>query len=266
MMRHFFKTMSACVAIISLMTSCEPLEPSTYTEKFYRLGTVVANGDKAEFSIDYTGEKLIFKNFSSTADFAAYNVKDGDRVIANMTLHAIGHTGTFYMNSMSKINMTPIDTVAPSDTLNHYFRFSKLTLDGRFVYPDIWSNGHFINVTPASNPLMSEIDKMKYHLYPIHFMSDTLVMRLSANVPGNNRQYNSEQSTLISCDMSTLRDIVPSVKEQEWRDSILNHFDNAAIDSMYVVVTTHDSVWYNFRDTITWVQGGAVATRIPFDF
>lgn len=266
MKRDFFKTLMGFCLLFATMVSCEPLEPSTYTENFYRLGTVISNGEKATFSIDYTGEVLTFKNFRYDSDLANYNVKNGDRVIAKMTLSAIDNIATFSMNSMSPINITGIDTVAPSDTLNHYFRFSKWSIDSRFTYPNIWSNGHFINVVPASNPLMSEIDKMKYHLYPIHFMSDTLVMRLSANVPGNNRQYNSEQATLISCDMSTLRNSVPSHSEQEWRDSILNHFDNAAIDSMYVVVTTHDSVWYHFRDTITWIQGGAVATRIPFDF
>lgn len=72
--------------------------------------------------------------------------------------------------------------------------------------------------------------------------------------------------------MSTLRKATFSEEEQEWRDSIFNSFDNAHLDSIYVSITTHDSVWYHYEDTITWIKkgtlikGGALTTRIPYDF
>ncbi|MBO5811972.1 MAG: hypothetical protein J6Q97_01960, partial [Bacteroidaceae bacterium] len=241
MRKHFFKTLFALGAVVLFISSCEPLEPSTYTERFYRLGTVVSKGDKAEFSIDYTGEKLVFENFKKSSDISSFNVKDGDRVIADMTLNAIGNMGKFHMNKMNKITVTLIDSVAPSDTLNHYFRLGRWSIDQRFEYPNIWSNGHFINVIPITNPTKNDADKIRYYIYPIDFKSDTLVMRLSAYVPNNNRNLNAEVSSLISCDMSTLRNATFSEEEQEWRDSIFNHFDNANIDSMYVQVTTYDS-------------------------
>lgn len=272
MKRHFLKTMIGIGTILFTMVSCEPLEPSTYTEKFYRLGTVVAKGNKAEFSIDYTGEKLAFENFKSSADLSTYNVKDGDRVIADMTLNAIGNIGKFYMNKMTKITVTNVDSVAPSDTLNHYFRLGTWSIDHRFEYPAIWSNGHFVNVVPITNPAKEETNKVRYYIYPIDIKSDTIVMRLSANVPNNNRNKNPELSSLICCDMSTLRKATFSEEEQEWRDSIFNSFDNAHLDSIYVSITTHDSVWYHYEDTITWIKkgtlikGGALTTRIPYDF
>lgn len=272
MRKHFFKTLFALGAVVLFISSCEPLEPSTYTERFYRLGTVVSKGDKAEFSIDYTGEKLVFENFKKSSDISSFNVKNGDRVIADMTLNAIGNMGKFHMNKMNKITVTRIDSVAPSDTLNHYFRLGRWSIDQRFEYPNIWSNGHFINVIPITNPTKNDADKIRYYIYPIDFKSDTLVMRLSAYVPNNNRSLNAEVSSLISCDMSTLRNATFSAEEQEWRDSIFNHFDNANIDSMYVQVTTYDSIWYHYEDTVTWIKkgvlmkGGALTTRIPFDF
>lgn len=266
MNRKIFKTMIGLGAIVSLLASCEPLEPSTYTEKFNRIGTVETKGSEAVFSIDYTGENLKFSNFNTIEDFSRYNVKEGDRVIANMTLNAIGNTAQFYVNSMTQVNVSNIESAAPSDTLNHYFRFGTWSLDGRFSYPQIWSNRHFINVVPITNPLSSEKDKVKYYIYPTDFMSDTLVMRISANVPGNNRMTNYEYSSLLCWDMSTLRDKVSESSEQEWRDSILNHFDNQELDSIYVQVTTHDSIWYHFNDTITWIKKGVLTTRIPYDF
>lgn len=266
MRKHFFKTVILFGAVFFSLASCEPLEPSTYMEKFNRIGTVVVKDNNAEFSIDYTGEKIVFDNFKSPSDLTKYNVQNGDRVIANMTLSAIGNVGKFHINSMEKVNITKIDSVAPSDTLNHYFRFALWQLDNRFRYPDIWSNGHFINILPVANPAQSETKNVKYHLYPIDFKSDTLILQLSANVPGNDRENNYEYASLISCDMSSLRDATFSEEEQIWRDSIFNHFDNAKFDSIYIQVTSHDSVWYHFRDTITWVKGGAVETRIPFDF
>lgn len=264
-MRRFFYLLFSTISVIAI-TSCDPLEPSRYTTTFNRLGTVKTTGSNVQLNLDYTGEEFLFSNFNTISNLEDFNVTDGDRVVANMTLTVVGNIPMpkLYMNRITKLINYQIDTIAPSDTLNHYFRFGLFSIDNSFSYPQIWSSGHHINVAPITNP--SNKKGLKYHLYPISFSNDTLRMRLSANVPDNNRMKYEETQTLLSYDMSSLRTSVSDEQTTRWKDSIINHIETNRYDSIYIAVSTHDSLWYHYNNTVTWIKGGTLYTRIPFDF
>ena len=257
-----------------IFSSCEPLEPSTYSESFYRIASVKYKDGKASLLIDYTGESFIFSNFSTKADMDKFNVNDGDRVLAAMTVSAVGNmtNNKLTLDEVSKFPKKAIAESRPSDTLNYKYQFEALSLLS-IQYPKIWSQGHLVNLTPTYE-LSSDKKKATFHLYPMEAKNDTLIMRLFAEIPDtvSNQNIFSEQ-TLLCYDISTMRNTVPNPTENAYRDSLLNLLASAGKDSITVQIFSADTlrqIW-NTSSGIKErkyfpIPRAFVSVSIPFDF
>lgn len=225
MKRNLIQTLFAAFLLSSLLISCEPMEPSSRTEIISRYATVRSNGTKAYLEFDGISEVLRIKNFSTTNDMKTFNVKDGERVLVTMTIQTLDNVvgENITIEYMSKIKTLKMAATPPAKTNNYYYVFEQHEL-GRTEYPKIWSQGHFVNVTPLLFTQSSEITQLpEFSLYPLYVKRDTLVTRLYLNFPESDfgPGYHIHQD-LCCFDLSSLRESVADVKEQAHRDSILD--------------------------------------------
>jgi len=225
MKRNLICTLFFALISLVLVCSCDPMEPSTRTETLMRYATVRSDGIKAYLELDGISETLRIKNFSTTSDMKTFNVKDGDRVLVTMSVetfdNVVGENIT--IDYMTKIKTIKVATSLPDSTKNYYYVFEKHDL-GRTQYPEIWSQGHFVNVTPVIFTHSSEIKKEpEFSLYPMYMKRDTLVTRLYLDFPESDfgPGYHALQD-ICSFDLSSLRETVADAQEQAHRDSILN--------------------------------------------
>jgi hypothetical protein len=225
MKRNLIRILFFALISLVLVCSCDPMEPSTRTETLMRYATVRSDGTKAYLEFDGINETLRIKNFSTTSDMKTFNVKDGDRVLVTMSVqtydNVIGENIT--IDYMSKIKAIKLATSLPDSTKNHYYVFDIHTL-GRTQYPEIWSQGHYVNVTPVIFTHSSEIKKEpEFSLYPMYMKRDTLVTRLYLDFPESDfgPGYQALQD-ICSFDLSSLRETVADAQEQAHRDSILD--------------------------------------------
>ena len=91
MKRNIIRTVLAVLLLSAFVQACQKMEPSTYTENFYRIASVQCKNDRASLLIDYTGESFVFSNFQTAADMDKFKVKNGDRVLVNMSVSAVGN-------------------------------------------------------------------------------------------------------------------------------------------------------------------------------
>lgn len=257
-----------------VLSSCEPLEPSTYTESFYRIASVRYKDGKASLLIDYTGERYYFSNFSTQADMNRFNLKDGDRVIAGMTVSAIGDitNNKLTLDEVSKFPKNAVAQSRPSDTLNYKFQFDVLNII-KIQYPKIWSQGHLVNLAPTYE--VSSRDKsVKFHLYPLGASNDTLTMKLFAEIPDTVSSQNIFQEQRLLCyDISTMRDPLSDPAENAYRDSLLSILADAGKDSITVRILAADTLRqkWNTSNGIKErkyfpIPRAVVSVSIPFDF
>ena len=273
MKRNIFRTLfTACIAA-ALIQSCEPLEPSTASWMFHRVASVQYKNGKASLLIDYTGETYKITNFSTQADMKRFGVKNGDRVIAEMTRTAVGNVLNDEITLDRIVYTYPtlaIDESRPSDTLNYRFLFRTLDL-GDLTYPSAWAQGHIVNVTPVY--VMSTPDEVpNFHLYPLGVKSDTLVMQLYAEIPDTITKWDSQQS-LLCFDISTMRDSVPNPTENRYRDSLMNLLDATNSQNITVQIYSADTLREKWlvNDSVqekkyVTIRHQVVSTSIPFDF
>lgn len=263
---------AACIAS-ALIQACEPLEPSTYTETFYRVASVQYKDGKASLLIDYTGEVFTFSNFTTAADMAQFNVQDGDRIIAEMTVSAVGNIANNKLtlnNIVYKYPTIAIDESRPSDTINYRFMFNTMNL-GNVTYPKIWSQGHIVNIAPVY--IMSSPEKVPlFHLYPLKVNSDTLVMQLYAEIPDTITTWESRQS-LLCYDISTLRDSVSDPVEKKYRDNLMNQLSAKSREKITVQIISADTLREKWlvKDSVMEKKylvfpSQSVSVSIPFDF
>lgn len=274
MKRNIIRTLFAACVTSAMLLACDPLEPTTYTENFYRVATVQYIKDKASLLLDYTGETYLFDNFSTAADMDQFEVKAGDRIIAGMTLSAIENIANNKLH-LDEVYPLPIGALAesrPSDTINYRYWFDYLYLIN-YKYPKIWSQGHFVNLAPSFY-LTSEKKVPQFYLYPMDVKNDTLIMRLFADIPDtlSTNQYSLEQ-TLLCYDVSTLRDPVSNPAQKAYRDSLYHLLSAMNKDSITVQIFSADTL----RDKIMTSDGvverkffpfprAQVSVSIPFDF
>ena len=280
MKRNIIRTFFAAFLASALIQACEPMEPSTYEERFMRLASVQYKDNAASLKIDYTGEVFNLYNFRTASDMQRYRVKNGDRVLALMTLEAKGTIDNqrIFVDSLYKIPVEKVAESRPSDTLNFYYLldpYRKYQL-GNKQYPTIWSQGHFVNLTPFLY-IRTEDAKVKFYLYPTGVVTDTLEMMLYSDISDTfNPTYSSQYYQSMFCfDMSSMRDPVADAVENNRRDSLLSKFNGK--DSIYVHVFMPDSlrvpthVKYkdSSKDTVYntyYFPKVSAKIAIPFDF
>lgn len=272
--KTFFSSLVALLYAGMILSSCEPLEPSTYTESFYRIASVRFKDDKASLLIDYTGETYYFSNFSTQADMNRFNLKDGDRIIAGMTVSAVGNitNNKLTLDEVSKFPKIAIDESRPSDTLNYKYQFDVLNIIN-IQYPKIWSQGHLVNLAPVYE-VSSQNKSVQFHLYPLAASKDTLIMKLYADIPDTvSAQDIYYEQKLLCYDISTMRNQVSDPSENAYRDSLLNILANTGRDSITVQILAADTlrqIW-NTANGIKErkyfpIPRAAVSVSIPFDF
>lgn len=275
MKRNLFRTLFLTLISLVLVCSCDPLEPSTRTETLMRYATVRSDGIKAYLELDGISEILKIKNFSTANDMKTFNVKDGDRVLITMSVQSFDNVvgENITIDYMSKVKTIKVATSRPAGTNNYYYVFEKHEL-GRTEYPEIWSQGHFVNVTPVIFTHDSEIKKLpEFSLYPLYVKRDTLVARLYLNFPESDFGPGYQAHQDICCfDMSSLRETVADAKEQAHRDSILNALTE--IGSKYAIkIIAPDTLRSNYTlssDSVRILDqlkgGSTVSVSTSFDF
>ena len=273
MKRNIFRTLfTACIAA-ALIQSCEPLEPSTYTDSFYRIASVQYKDGQASLLIDNTEDVYKISNFNTATDMVKFDVQNGDRVIAELTRTAVAniYNDKLVLNRIvQKYPTIAVDKSRPSDTLNFRYMFNILDLVS-VSYPKIWAQGHIVNVAPVY--IISTPDKVPlFHLYPIKVKNDTLVMQLYAEIPDTISKWNSQQS-LLCYDISTMRDSVPDPVEQRYRDSLMNLLDAKNSQNITVQIYSADTLRERWlvKDSVMEkkylaIPSQVVSTSIPFDF
>ena len=272
MNRNIIRTLFAVCTVTLILHSCNPIEPTKYMEKFYRVATVEYADDKASLLIDYTDERYFFTNFATPDDMEQFGVKPGDRVIAGMTLNATGNifNNKLTLDEIAKFPVTPLAESRPSDTLNYKYQFDVLYL-GNTKYPKIWSQGHLVNVTP-SYAISSENKEARFYLYPMAVRHDTLSLQMFADIPDTISTVINNQS-LLCFDISTLRDSVGDAEEMAYRESLYNMLAALKQDTITVQLFSADTL----RDKCMTANGvkerkymvipkAQLSVSIPFDF
>lgn len=259
------------IVIMAMVLSCGPVEPSTYTEHFYRIGTVRLVNGNASIMMDLD-ESFSIENFKTESDMKKFGVSDNDRVLAAMTLEAVGSMSNAVVTlyALSKIDTQKFAASQPSDTLNYYYQFTKFALYNS-EYPAIWNVGHLVNVTPTYF-VPEEHEDVKFQLYPLSFENDTLTARLYSYIPDCDVSLNPNYTQSLLCfDISSLRDSVSDSKSQEIRDTILARLERMENDKFTLTVITPDTLRAKNSKAAdkTYIQpmpGLPKSISVPFDF
>lgn len=255
MKRNILRTVfAACITSVLLIQACDPLEPSTLSENFFRIATVVYNEGRVGFYTDYDHELFFPYNFRDTTDAVSAGLSDGLHVKVWFTLDAIGSldNNTITLNGFKKIDNTRLADQKPSDTLNHYYYFAKYNLTHDilskddsytdYLYPSVWAEGHIVNIAPTYF-VPDASDKAEFRVYPYNMSNDTLFLRLYSYIPTCDISINPDYTqTLLSLDMSSIRDNAANPSEQELRDTILARIDRLNTGRIVVRIATQDTL------------------------
>lgn len=255
MKRNILRTVfAACITSVLLIQACDPLEPSTLSENFFRIATVVYKEGRVGFYTDYDHELFFPANFRDTTDAVSAGLSDGLHVKVWFTLDAIGSldNNTITLNGFKKIDNTRLADQKPSDTLNHYYYFAKYNLTHDilskddsytdYLYPSVWAEGHIVNIAPTYF-VPDASDKAEFRVYPYNMSNDTLFLRLYSYIPTCDISINPDYTqTLLSLDMSSIRDNAANPSEQELRDTILARIDRLNTGRIVVRIATPDTL------------------------
>ncbi|HBA13495.1 MAG: hypothetical protein ACOX32_07215 [Bacteroidaceae bacterium] len=257
-------------------TGCDPMEPSTYSERLFRIGTVNADETKVWLSIDKTGqfeETVYLSNFNLPSHLGKFNVTDGDRVIAVMDFKAVGYmdNNSVELRSLEKIPVISMEDQKPADSLNYYYQFTKMML-GSTSYPAIWNTGHIVNICPIYF-IPQNARKPEFYMYPVGVASDTLLVRIYSYIPDADVSLNPDfTQTILCCDISTLTAPVADSAEQAHRNRLLTSLRTLETDHIYVKMITPDSLRaknsknQNNPEFKLPIPGLSQTVQIPFDF
>jgi hypothetical protein len=280
MKRNLVRTLFAAILASALVQACDPMEPSTYEEVFARFASVQLKDGAASLNIDYTGEVFNLRNFRTESDMKRFNVKNGDRVMAIMRLYATGTIDNqkITVDSLYKIPVGEVAQSQPADTMNLYYLLNpywKFTLATK-QYPTIWSQGHYVNITPFLY-IRNDDAKADFYLYPTGVDQDTLEFMLYSDISDcyNPTSSATPYQSIYCFDISTMRQSVADPVENHRRDSLLNRFYGK--DSIVVQVFMPDSVRVptHFKNTETgydtiinvfYSPKVSANITIPFDF
>ena len=273
MKRTIFSVLTAALAASALFVSCEPLEPSTREDTFYRIASVSYKDGDASLLLDYTGESYKFSNFSTKSDMNRFGVQNGDRVIAEITMTAVGTVtnNTLTLNRVIKYPKYALSESLPADSLNYGFRFCSLNLVS-VIYPTAWTQGHVLSIAPEYYSSHKGV-KPAFKLYPSKVVGDTLMLNLFCDMPDTLTVWDTEQA-FVNFDISTLRDQVSDQAEQDHRDSLLTQLEATGKDRINVKVTAPRFMRVKMFKTSGEVSeiklvnypSPTVTVSLPFDF
>lgn len=245
---------AACITSVLFIQACDPLEPSTLSENFFRVATVVYKDGRVGFYTDYDHELFFPSNFKDTADAVSAGLTDGLHVKVWFTLDAVGslNNNTITLNGFKKIDNTRVVGQKPSSDFNYYYYFAKYNLTHdilsrddsytEYVYPSVWAEGHIVNVAPTYF-VPNASDKAEFQLYPYNMSNDTLFLRLYSDIPTCDVSINPDYAqTLLSLDISSIRDSAANHAEQVLRDTILARIDRVASKRIVVTIATPDTL------------------------
>ena len=273
MKRTIFSVLTAALAASALFVSCEPLEPSTREDTFYRIASVSYKDGDASLLLDYTGESYKFSNFSTKSDMNRFGVQNGDRVIAEITMTAVGTVtnNTLTLNRVIKYPKYALSESLPADSLNYGFRFCSLNLVS-VIYPTAWTQGHVLSIAPEYYSSHKGV-KPAFKLYPSKVVGDTLMLNLFCDMPDTLTVWDTEQA-FVNFDISTLRDQVSDQAEQDHRDSLLTQLEATGKDRINVKGTAPTFMRVKMFKTSGEVSeislvnypSPTVTVSLPFDF
>ena len=279
MKRNIISTFLAVCAASAIILSCEPMEPDSYTENFYQIATVKFSNNKASLLMDVSGNRFYPKNFSTQTDMDRFEVKNGDRVIAIMTLYAVGNIAN---NELTVNNLYRYPTFAlaeskPADSIYNYRyylekkTFNKGSAYTQLTYDKAWAQGHLVNFMPEYSISKQDVEA-EFYLYPVEVNeNNTLVMTLYSNIPDTLPAKYSDYS-FVSFDLSTLRNQVADSIEQVRRDSILTKLERLNRDTINVEIHQPEimrDLWKTSEGVIEkqyYNPRSYTTVRIPFDF
>lgn len=274
MNRKSFSISLITAFILAAVSSCGELEPSTWTETVHRIATVRQSGENVRLAIDYSGENFLLDNFKTAAQLDAFDVQDGDRVIAHMTYNAVGNAqnATFTLDSIHKITVCELEVSRPSDTLNWYYEMDVLEL-GSLRYPAIWNAGHIVNLAPVFFVPEGE-RKAEFKMYPLDVKSDTLIVRMYSDIPDDDVSLSPiYRQKIVNFDISSLADSVADPTEHARRKDMLASLRSQGTDNIYVRVVSpvklrannskNPASDYKFELSTQLIPQ---TVRIPFDF
>lgn len=259
------------ILLCSVMTllSCEP---ASYSQEgiTHRLATVRYTDGKALLSYDPTSttksSSASLDNFKTSDDMNRFNLKDGDRGIAQISYRNIP-SDNIYSNALEHFDVIKLNELNwnryEQDTLGTYLHFNVMTLDIYASYKGLWSNGHIAStvITYYPNPDIPS-DQNKIDMYLHGFRNDTLSLLVTATVPESDYSHPA-QNSLLQYDLSTLR-----TSDSETADEIIALMDRTlgARDSFYLEITTCDSLEIDNRGHHRVMPGDRMYTKVPFDF
>jgi hypothetical protein len=275
----FLAICATCIISSVLIQSCDPLEPSTYSQFFFRIATVKIQDNKASLYTDYLHESFFPKNLKTAEDVYNLRLADKQHIIAVLTVDAVGSmdNNSITLNAISRLDTTNCVLHKPSDTLNYYYYFTKYDFDRMvsdsvypsYIYPKIWAEGHIVNISPTYF-VPTEKDKAEFYVYPFDVRSDTLMLRLYSDIPNCDLNLYPDiyYQTLLSIDISSVRDSADNPVDQVVRDTIWSRLDRLNQDRITVTIVTPDSLRAKYKKgTFNQPQHNlSVSINIPFDF
>lgn len=268
MKRKIFNSILAALTVSALVLSCDPIEPASYTENFYRIATVNCVNGRASLKFDYTGENYSIDNFKTQKDLDRFELNHGDRIIAGLQYYAVNGMGKVTIQSATAYPVIKLEESRPSDTLNYDFLFNVLTL-WDVKYPAIWAAGHLVNLAPIYY-VPKETSPRDFYLYPMQMNKDTLELRMYSYIPDNDlaiRGYGSASQSWLCYDIASLRDSVADAAELNHRKQILSDIEKLNKDSIMIHIFQPDTL-RGMLDTIYYERYPkvSVSIKIPFDF
>ena len=268
MKRNIVRSILAVCIVSAFVISCEPMEPASYTENFYRIASVKLDKGKASLKFDYTGEIYNIDNFKTEADMERFGLKHGDRIIAALQYHVVSSVGKITLQDYAQYPILKLEESRPADTLNHDCRFNVLTLSN-VKYPAIWAQGHLINLAPIYY-IPNENCERQFYLYPTKVNKDTLELCMYSYIPQNDlsiRGFINASQSWLCFDIASLRDSVADADEFNHRKELLSAIDKLEGDSMMVHVIQPDTLC-GMLDTIYYENyfRPSVSVTIPRDF
>ena len=278
MKKIVIRSLLAAVMASALIISCEPMEPSTYTEDFHRFATVQYKNNKASLLIDYSGETYYCSNFVTKADMEKFEVQPGDRVLASMTINAIGNifNNDIILNKVYKYPTYKVAESKPSDSIYNYkYELINYVLNQNsgytyIKYPLAWSQGHLVNMMATYN-ISKESVEGEFYLYPIEVVNRALVMTLYSNIP-DTLPASYMRYSFLCYDLSSLRDSVNDSIEQAHRDTILSQLERLHLDSILVEIHEPEIMrnYYKIGDQVSereyYNPRSYTTVSVPFDF
>lgn len=265
----------AAVAV-GVLVSCDPVEPSTYNEQFFRIGTVKTNslGTTAYITMDATMDEesatFDIRNFRTESDMKQFGLKPNDRVIAALEFNAVGTMANsqITLNRVQKLEISKFATEKPADSLNYDYFFKNFTLVN-VPYPSIWATGHYVNIAPLYY-IPESGAQGTFYLDPVVFRADTVFARLYSYIPEIDNSQSRPSQSLLCYDMSSLRERSSNTENQCVRDSILSGLSKMKNkDSFTLTIVTPDSLRTYSAGVVRWrrpMLDHAVSVSVKFDF